>query len=122
MTKAQKLMEKKNVVKEMLEDEGLALKTGKLADRPMAKSYRPELDVTRELDQEGSGKYHQLIGMLRWAVELWRVDILLEVSLLSSHLANPREGHLANPREGHLEAVYNIFAYLNKQQHPRSSE
>jgi hypothetical protein len=98
------------IVKEMLADEGLALKTGKLADRPMAKTYHPELDVTRELDQSESGRYHQLIGMLRWAVELGRVDILLEVSLLSSHLANPREGH--------LEAAYNIFAYLNKQQHP----
>jgi hypothetical protein len=98
------------IVKELLNEEGLALKTGKLADRPMPKSYHPELDVTRELDQEGSSRYHQLIGMLRWAVELGRVDILLEVSLLSSHLANPREGH--------LEAVYNVFAYLNKQQHP----
>jgi hypothetical protein len=94
----------------MLGEEGLGLKTGKQADRPMAKSYHPELDVTRELDQEGSSKYHQLIGMLRWDVELGRVDILLEVSLHSTHLANPREGH--------LEAAYNIFAYLNKQQHP----
>ena len=99
-----------NVVKEILSKDGLALKTGKLADRPMAKSYHPELDVTRELDKGGSSKYHQLIGMLRWAVELGRVDILLEVSLLSSHLANPREGH--------LDAAYNIFAYLSKQPHP----
>ena len=98
------------VVKDMLDEDGLTFKTGKLADRPMPKTYRPELDVTRELDHEGSSRYHQLIGMLRWAVELGRVDILLEVSLLSTHLANPREGH--------LEAVYNVFAYLNKQQHP----
>jgi hypothetical protein len=34
------------------------------------------------------------------------VDIHLEVSLLSSFLAQPREGH--------LEAAYSIFAYLNK--------
>ena len=39
-----------------------------------------------------------------------RVDILLEVLILSSHLAQPRKGH--------LEAAYNIFAYLNKQPHP----
>ena len=31
---------------------------------------------------------------------------MLEVSLMSSHLCQPREGH--------LEAVYNIFAYLSK--------
>jgi hypothetical protein len=43
---------------------------------------------------------------LWWAVELGQVDILLEVSLLSSHLCMPREGH--------LDAVYNIFAYLAK--------
>ncbi len=98
------------IVKELLAEDDLALKTGKLADRPMPKSYHPELDVSRELDQEGASRYHQLIGMLRWAVEIGRVDILLEVSLLSSYLAQPREGH--------LEAVYNIFAYLNKQPHP----
>jgi hypothetical protein len=99
-----------SLVKQMLAEDDLALKTGKLADRPMPKSYHPELDVTRVLDSEGASRYQQLIGMLRWAVELGRVDILLEVSLLSSHLAEPRDGH--------LEAVYNIFAYLNKQPHP----
>ena len=39
-------------------------------------------------------------------VELGRVDILYEVSCLSSHLAMPRVGH--------LEAVYNIFGYISK--------
>jgi hypothetical protein len=38
------------------------------------------------------------------------VDIYTEVSMLSQHLALPREGH--------LEAAYNIFAYLND--HKRS--
>jgi hypothetical protein len=37
-------------------------------------------------------------------VELGRIDILTEVSMLSSHLCLPREGH--------LEAVYHLFAYL----------
>lgn len=44
--------------------------------------------------------------MLRWAVELGRVDILLEVALLSQYLANPRVGH--------LEQVYHIFGYLKQ--------
>ena len=39
-------------------------------------------------------------------VELGRVDICLEVSMMSSHLALPREGH--------LEQVLHIFAYLKK--------
>ena len=98
------------VVKDMLHEDGLALKVGKQADRPMPKSYHPELDVSPELSAEMANRYQQLIGMLRWAIELGRIDILLEVSLLSSHLAQPREGH--------MEAAYNIFAYLNKQPHP----
>ena len=49
-------------------------------------------------------RYRQLIGILRWAVELGCVDIYLETALLSHYLACPREGH--------LEAVYYIFAYL----------
>ena len=39
-------------------------------------------------------------------VELGRVDVCLEVSMMSSHLALPREGH--------LEQVLHIFAYLKK--------
>ena len=44
--------------------------------------------------------------MLRWIVELGRVDICLEVSMISSHLAMPREGH--------LQYVFQIFAHLKK--------
>ena len=39
-------------------------------------------------------------------VELGRVDICLEVSMMSSHLALPREGH--------LDELFHIFAYLKK--------
>ena len=39
-------------------------------------------------------------------VELSRVDICLEVSMMSSHLALPRERH--------LEQLYHIFAHLKK--------
>jgi hypothetical protein len=35
--------------------------------------------------------YRQLIGVLRWAVEIGRVGILLETSLLSSYLALPQD-------------------------------
>jgi hypothetical protein len=43
-------------------------------------------------------------------VELGRVDIDVEVSMMSSHLALPREGH--------LKEVYHIFAYLKA--HPNA--
>ena len=41
--------------------------------------------------------------MLLWIVKLGRVDMDVEVIMLSSHLAFPREGH--------LQELYHIFAY-----------
>jgi hypothetical protein len=49
-----------------------------------------------------------LIGVLRWTVEIGRLDITTEVSMLAAHMALPRKGHLF--------AVFRIFAYL-KQKH-----
>jgi Reverse transcriptase (RNA-dependent DNA polymerase) len=74
------------------------------AKTPMRTSYSPELDVSKELDAEEHSYFQSLIGTLRWIVELGRVDICLEVSLLSSHLALPWQGH--------LEQALHIFAYL----------
>ncbi len=76
------------------------------ADTPMRTSYRSELDVSPELDPTLPAYYMSLIGVLRWIVELGRVDICLEVSILSSFMAMPREGH--------FEQVLHIFAYLKK--------
>ena len=66
--------------------------------------YHPAEDTSAELETEGLGYYQELIGVLQWAVEIGRLAILLKISLLSSHLALPREGH--------LEQIYHIFAYL----------
>ena len=93
-------------VKEMLKADGIQFPGGKRAERPYPKSYKPELDTTPELRDDLFSRYQQLIGILRWAVELGRIDIALEVSLLSSFLCMPREGH--------MNAVYNIFGYLDK--------
>jgi hypothetical protein len=50
---------------------------------PMRTVYHPAEDTSAELDTEGLGYYQELIGVLvRWAVEIGRVDILLEISLL----------------------------------------
>jgi hypothetical protein len=73
---------------------------------PVANGYRPELDATPELDPERANYYQGLIGVLRWMVELGRIDIIVPVSLLSRYLALPREGH--------LEQVLHIFAYLKQ--------
>ena len=69
-------------------------------------SYRPELDVSPELTPQDSAYYQSLIGILWWIVELGRIDICLEVSMMSSHLVMPRKGH--------LDHVLHIFAYLRK--------
>ena len=42
--------------------------------------------------------------MLRWAVELGRIDMLYKVALMSTFTAMPRMGH--------LEQVLHIFGYL----------
>ena len=71
---------------------------------PMVTSYEPELDGSPELNEDDHRYYQELIGILRWATELGRVDILHEVTLLSQYQACPREGH--------MEQVLRIFAYL----------
>jgi hypothetical protein len=76
------------------------------AETPLRTSYRPELDVSPELQPTDAAYYMSLIGMIRWIVELGRVDICLECSMMSSHLALPREGHLYQ--------LFQIFAYLKK--------
>jgi hypothetical protein len=91
-------------VKLLLNEEGCGLKA--TAKTPFSTTYRPELDTTDELGDELLSRYLQLIGVLRWADELGRIDIYYEVSVLSQHLALPRVGH--------LEAVYHIYAYLMK--------
>ena len=73
--------------------------------------YRPELEGTPELGGSKATYYQGLIGVLRWCIELGRIDIITEVTLLSSFLVNPREGH--------LDQAFHIFAYLKK--HQRSS-
>ena len=90
----------------------LAEKGNKLPTKcvtPLSSGYRPEEDISPELGAEGHRYYQELIGMLRWAVEIGRLDILLEVSMLSHHLALPREGH--------LEQALHIFGYLKL--HPK---
>ena len=77
------------------------------APAPMTNGYRPEIDISEELPEDEASYYHSLIGVLRWIVELGRVDINTEVSMMSSHLALPRRGH--------LDEVFHIFAYLKKK-------
>ena len=63
-------------------------------DTPMATTYNLVKDVNKELNVDILQAYQEMIRILRSVVEIYRVDILLEVSLLSSYLALPRVRHL----------------------------
>ena len=66
----------------------------KKAENSFEMGYDPELDNIEELDLDAASYYLTIIGVPRWMIELGRIDIIMEVSLYSSHVALPREGHL----------------------------
>ena len=78
------------------------------APNPFPGDYDTDLDTTDMLKDDQATYFQSQIGILRWMVELGWVDIATEVSLLSSHVALPREGH--------LETIFHFYAYL-KQKH-----
>jgi hypothetical protein len=65
--------------------------------------------VTPNLKSDGIQTYQEYVGILQWAVEIRRVDTLLETSLMPIYLAMPREGH--------LQQLYRMFGYLKL--HPK---
>jgi len=74
---------------------------------PLSSTYHPETDHTKELDDEYTTFYQGLVGILRWLVEIGRIDIAHATSVMSSYLQTPRMGHLIE--------VLHIFAYLKKR-------
>eukprot|EP00978_Attheya_sp_CCMP212_P001879 scaffold3890_cov33-Attheya_sp.AAC.7 len=61
---------------------------------PTSPGYRPELDIFLELGPEKANYSQHLIGVLRWAVDIGRINIHIKIALSSSHLAMPRKRHL----------------------------
>jgi hypothetical protein len=98
-------------VKSYLQEKEPGRRWPKKAPTPFAKDHRPEMDLLPELGVEDASYYMSQIGVLRWMVELGRVDSVTEVSMLASQLASPRDGH--------LEAAYHIFAYLSNKHDSR---
>ncbi len=78
---------------------------------PFELDYEPELNGSKELNPEMASCYASLIGMQRWMVEIGQVDIITELSLMSSYMAMPREGH--------LDAVLHIFVHLKAKYNSR---
>jgi hypothetical protein len=78
-------------------------------DNPLPVNYDPSNDLSDILDPECSSFYQHLIGVMRWMVELGRIDIATEVSMLSSYLACPCDGYLENALHvmGYLQLKHN---------------
>ena len=75
------------------------------------KSTVRKLIFLRNLGHRKPHTSKSLIGVLRWVVELVRVDICNETIMMSSHLVLPRRGH--------LERLFHMFSYLNKHQNSK---
>ena len=76
---------------------------------PLSRNYAPWLEDLTELMTDGMQRYQELVVHMRWFVEIRRLDILLETSLLLSYLAMPRVRH--------LKQEFGIFGYLKA--HPK---
>ena len=94
-----------------LSRQGKGIQLPKRATAPWPTEYMSELDDTPELGAEMISHYQSLVGTLHWMVKLGRVDMIVEVSMLASHMAMPREGHLF--------AAYHVFAYIKKHHNSR---
>jgi hypothetical protein len=77
-----------------------------LLDVPMPPGAHPELDTSKFLDDDTMQLYQSYIGVLRWAVELGRIDL--------AHAAGVMARFSAAPRHGHMVEVLRILAYCKK--------
>ena len=73
---------------------------------PITSGYCTEIDTTPELGMRDVAYFHSLIGVLRWIVELGRIYINVEASILSSHLVLPREDN--------FQGLLHVFTYIKK--------
>ena len=78
----------------------------KSTDLPLPTCCRSELDVAPELSVEDVAYFQLLIGVLRRIVELVRVHVHLEASMMASCASLPRGGH--------LEILHRTFSHLKK--------
>ena len=83
----------------------------KTGSGPWPTNYVSETDESSELETKRASYYQSLVGILHWMVELGRVDIITETSVLASHMAMPREGH--------LDAALHVFGYLQRKTNAR---
>jgi hypothetical protein len=63
------------VVEALFAEDDPEAKVKSAARNPFPSGDKPELDVTPELNDKLGLRFLQLIGILRWAIELGRLDI-----------------------------------------------
>jgi hypothetical protein len=97
-------------VQEYLKENG-DRKLMKKAYAPFEATYRDEIDESPVLGPEMANYFQSQIGILHWCVELVRIDIITELSMISTFLCKSREGH--------LDAVYHLFSYLSLNHNAR---
>ena len=85
--------------------------------------YCPETDTLTDIKSEGLTQYQDMVRLLRWEVDMVRVDILLEIEFMSTYLALTCRGHLKH--------AFHVFGYLKANpkrkicfdsQHPKIDE
>ena len=76
----------------------------KMAANPFVGGYRPETDTTDPLEPDRASYYQTMIGVMRWMVEIGRIEIATECSILSPHLAYTRKGK--------FECALHMMGYL----------
>jgi hypothetical protein len=69
------------------------------------------LDVTELLSDDEATFFQSQIGVLWWMVEIGRIDIITEVSMLASCVAAPQREQ--------LDTIFHMFAYLEKKHNSR---
>ena len=81
------------------------------ADNLFPMGYKAELDTNKPLDQEEASYYQSIIWVMKWMVEIGRIGIDIELSLLPSHLAYHRKEH--------MEGALHIMSYLQQKHNYR---
>jgi hypothetical protein len=103
------LISMKNYILNVIKEQEVKLHTFNMKLPKNCKSvlpsgYRPEVDDSKMLDGTWTTWYQGIIGILRWLVEMGRIDLAHGVSLLSSYLSAPRIGH--------FKAALHVLSYI----------
>ena len=100
-----------NVKRALEQDNAIGKALKAKVKTPWPAGYEAELDTSAELNAKDANFYQHLIGVLHWIVELGRVDVITEVSVLASYLACPRDGH--------MDAALHVYGYLRNKHNAR---